>query len=291
MADNGVTISEKEIERRARDLLLGGSVAISPPMELDPEEPRTGIGTGIGTGTAGREEQKEKEKPSEQARESKPERKIPTGVPKPKPESQSQPSDQPFGEYERFKEEGKKQHASGKYAEALEKYKQCLKALDDARRTKAGSGPTFERDWLVRKAIAHNNIAVCYKQLQDMHAVVGHATDVITSNVPDAAILAKAYALRALAFESTDKLKLALEDWQKVIELQPENPEVRIALARIQAATRTETAQHTAAGIESTLKQLELHKQRGNDLFKASTMSRISSRGLRERTKGIHEWD
>lgn len=184
-----------------------------------------------------------------------------------------------FAPYNRCKEEGKDFHKRGKYDEAMDKYKSCLKTLETLQKSNKIGVPSEE--FLKREATTNNNIAVCYKQKQEASGVIIYATKVINSPITDREIKLKAYILRAYAHEDVDKIKLAREDWIKVKEMQPGNIDASKALTRIEVAITKDNAQRVSDTLGEALKSLDDFKKRGNDLFKASKLMFFSFfRGL-----------
>jgi stress-induced-phosphoprotein 1 len=98
------------------------------------------------------------------------------------------------------KEEGNALFRNAKYEQAIEKY------------GKAISLATTEEE----KATYYTNRATCYAQLHHFKEVVDDTTAAI--NIKPSG---KAYIRRALALESLEKYKLALDDMKKALEMDP----------------------------------------------------------------------
>eukprot|EP00826_Nyctotherus_ovalis_P029978 TRINITY_DN2378_c0_g1_i1.p1 TRINITY_DN2378_c0_g1~~TRINITY_DN2378_c0_g1_i1.p1 ORF type:complete len:425 (+),score=89.50 TRINITY_DN2378_c0_g1_i1:77-1351(+) len=163
---------------------------------------------------------------------------------------------------DRYKEEAKKLHNSGKYEDAIQLYLQGMKHLD----TLKGLPKEVKSKY---QAVTNSNIAVCYKQLQDSQSVIVYSTNVIEAEGVEQEVLVKTLMIRAYAYESLDKLSEARDDWKQVKEIQWNNREASAALARIKEAFKRDKSQKVGEVLRSINSQLEEYKTTGTDKFKA----------------------
>jgi len=190
-----------------------------------------------------------------------------------------------FAPLNKAKEDARGCHKNGKYDDAIDKYKSCLKLLEKLKSSNKIGVPNEE--FYTQEAHLNNNIAVCFKQKQETTPVITYATKVIDSPVTDPAVKLKAYTLRAYAYEGIDKVKLAKEDWTKVKEMQSDNTDATKALTRIQQAIQKDDAQRKMDSVGEALRGLEEFKKKGNEFYKNSKLSILYSRGLHKCNKRI----
>jgi len=131
---------------------------------------------------------------------------------------------------ERFKEEGNVLFKKGFFEKALKVYEMALKNCKDKK------GDT---------AIAiHNNMAGCFQQLSDFHAVV-RETNFVLEQQPDNL---KALMRRMIALEPLEKYEQALEDARHVIKFAPGNEAANKVQHRLSKVVRDREKDAQAAG-------------------------------------------
>ena len=83
----------------------------------------------------------------------------------------------------------------------------------------------FKKEIAQLEAAIYGNIAFCYGKDQQDRQQIDYCTKVIDRSlyIEDVNVLTKAYLRRGLAYESTEKFKLAVNDLVRVRELQPTN--------------------------------------------------------------------
>lgn len=172
-----------------------------------------------------------------------------------------------FGPYNRIREEAREYHKSGKFDLAIDLYKKALELIE---RMEKNPGAVPKEEFQRREAVLYSNMAVCYKQKQEPTEVIGYSSRTIDSPAATPDMKLKAYILRAYAYESIDKIKLAKADWISVKELQPGNIDASRALGRISSALFEDEAQKKLDSIGEAVRGLEESKKRGNEYYKAS---------------------
>jgi len=130
------------------------------------------------------------------------------------------PDGSPLTAVQRVKEEGNELFRTGKIPQAIEQYN---KALDMC----------TEKD-LNEKANIYNNRAACYVQLYDHTKVINDCT----CSLEIQPMNAKALLRRGLAYEGMEKMRLALDDFRKVLSLDPRNEVAVKASSRITQALK-----------------------------------------------------
>jgi len=116
---------------------------------------------------------------------------------------------------QKAKEEGNEAFKIGKIPQAIEAYTRALNLSTDS----------------AEKATIYSNRAACYVQLYEPSKVVSDCSECLNIQPNNV----KALIRRGLAYESLEKYKLALEDLQKVLQI---DPSVKVA---IQAVSRIKT--------------------------------------------------
>lgn len=83
----------------------------------------------------------------------------------------------------------------------------------------------FKKEIAQLEAAIFGNIAFCYGKDQHDRNQIEFSTKVLERSpyIEDVNMLIKAYLRRGLAYESTEKYKLAINDLMRVRELQPMN--------------------------------------------------------------------
>jgi len=119
------------------------------------------------------------------------------------------------------KEEGNELFKLGKIDAAIEAY------------TKAISLCTSEKD-LATKAQCFNNRANCWVQKYEPNKVINDCTECL--NIEPGNL--KALLRRGFAYESLDKMRLALDDFNKVLSIDPSVTKAHQAAHRIKSALR-----------------------------------------------------
>jgi len=160
--------------------------------------------------------------------------------------------------YNQYKEEGKKLQDSGQYEDAIQLYQQGIKHLDTLKGLKKETKSEC-------KVIAYNNIAMCYKQLQDSENVIFYLTKVI--ELSEQRNILEASRIRAYAYESLDKLAEAKSDWKQILDIQRDNKEARTGLVRIKEAIKRDRSQKVGEILRSINTQLEEYKNTGSKEF------------------------
>jgi stress-induced-phosphoprotein 1 len=120
------------------------------------------------------------------------------------------------------KEEGNEAFRLGKINEALTAYTRALGLCTDQE--------------IAEKSNIFSNRAQCYVQLYEPHKVVSDCSEAIVLN----SMNLKAYLRRGLAYESLDKMRSALEDFRKVMSLDPSNKVAVQACSRITNALKAQ---------------------------------------------------
>jgi len=128
----------------------------------------------------------------------------------------------PLSPVQRVKEEGNEYFRTGKIPQAIECYN---KALDMC----------TEKD-INEKANIFNNRAACYVQLYDHSKVINDCT----CSLEIQPMNAKALLRRGLAYEAMEKMRLALDDFRKVLSLDPRNEVAVKASSRITQALKSQ---------------------------------------------------
>lgn len=172
-----------------------------------------------------------------------------------------------FGPYNRIRQEAKEYHKSGKFDLTIDLYKKALELIE---RMEKNPGVVPKEEFQRREALLYSNIAVCYKQKQEPTEVIGYSSRVIDSPASSSEMKLKAYIMRAFAYESIDKIKLAKADWISVKELHPGNLDASKALGRISNALFEDEAQKKLDVIGEAVCGLEERKKKGNEFYKAS---------------------
>jgi len=120
------------------------------------------------------------------------------------------------------KEDGNEFFRLGKIDKAIESYTKALNLCTDKEVTE--------------KSHIYNNRAACYVQLYEPVKVIADCTESLTL-LP---MNPKALMRRGLAYESTDKMRLALDDFRKVLSLDPRNTVAVTASSRITNALKAQ---------------------------------------------------
>jgi len=128
----------------------------------------------------------------------------------------------PLSIAQKAKEEGNEFFRVGKIPQAIEYYSKALGLCTDKE--------------VVEKSNIYNNRAACYVQLYEPTKVIADCVEALTL-VP---MNAKALLRRGLAYESMDKMRLALDDFRKVLSLDPRNSVAITASSRITNALKAQ---------------------------------------------------
>jgi len=123
---------------------------------------------------------------------------------------------------QRAKEDANDFFRVGKIPQAIEGYNKALGLCTEAEQNV--------------KADIYCNRAACYVQLYEPHKVINDCTECLQI----APMNAKALLRRGLAYESLDKMRLALDDFRKVMSLDPRNTVASQASSRITNALKAQ---------------------------------------------------
>jgi len=118
------------------------------------------------------------------------------------------------------KEEGNDFFKTGKIQDAIQAY---TKALGLCKESEANE-----------KVNIYNNRAQCYVQLYEPAKVIADCTEALNLNP----MSTKALLRRGIAYESMEKMRLALDDFRKVMALDPRNQTAITASSRITQALK-----------------------------------------------------
>jgi len=123
---------------------------------------------------------------------------------------------------QRAKEEGNEFFRIGKIPQAIEAYNKAL-------------GLCTEKEGNVKADIFCNR-AACFVQLYEPHKVINDCNECLMISPMNT----KALLRRGLAYESLDKMRLALEDFRKVMSLDPRNTVALQSSSRIVNALKAQ---------------------------------------------------
>lgn len=134
------------------------------------------------------------------------------------------------------KQKAQVEFKKGAYAEAIRLYKNAAEILDIAMEDFS----VFKREIAQQEAAIFGNIAFCYGKDQQERAQIEYSTKVIDRSlyIDNVDMLIKAYLRRGLAYEQTEKFKLAVNDLTRVRELQPMNKQAQQGIQRCQKYIR-----------------------------------------------------
>ena len=134
------------------------------------------------------------------------------------------------------KQKAQVEFKKGAYAEAIKLYKNAAEILDIAMEDFS----VFKREIAQQEAAIFGNIAFCYGKDQQERAQIEYSTKVIDRSlyIDNVDMLVKAYLRRGLAYEQTEKFKLAVNDLTRVRELQPMNKQAQQGIQRCQKYIR-----------------------------------------------------
>ena len=134
------------------------------------------------------------------------------------------------------KQKAQVEFKQGAYAEAIRLYKNAAEILDIAMEDFG----VFKREIAQQEAAIFGNIAFCYGKDQQERAQIEYSTKVIDRSlyIDNVDMLVKAYLRRGLAYEQTEKFKLAVNDLTRVRELQPMNKQAQQGIQRCQKYIR-----------------------------------------------------
>jgi len=128
----------------------------------------------------------------------------------------------PLSIAQRAKEEGNDHFRLGKIPEAIAAYNKAL-------------GLCTEKEQNVKADIFCNR-AACFVQLYEPHKVLNDCTECLQISPMNV----KALLRRGLAYESLDKMRLALDDFRNVMSLDPRNTVARQSSSRIMNALKAQ---------------------------------------------------
>jgi len=128
----------------------------------------------------------------------------------------------PLSAAQKVKEEGNEFFRLGKIDKAIEAYTKALNLCTDKDSNE--------------KSNIYNNRAACYVQLYEPTKVIADCTEALTLNEMNL----KALMRRGLAYESMDKMRLALDDFRKILSVDPRNPVAVQASSRITNALKSQ---------------------------------------------------
>jgi len=123
---------------------------------------------------------------------------------------------------QKVKEEGNESFRTGKIPQAIESYTKALNLCTDKEANV--------------KADIYCNRAACFVQLYEPHKVINDCTECLELQPMNV----KALLRRGLANESLDKMRLALEDFRKVMSLDPRNTVALQSSSRIMNALKAQ---------------------------------------------------
>ena len=134
------------------------------------------------------------------------------------------------------KQKAQVEFKKGAYAEAIRLYKNAAEVLDIAMEDFS----VFKKEIAQQEAAIFGNIAFCYGKDQQERAQIEYSTKVIDRSlyIDNVDMLIKAYLRRGLAYEQTEKYKLAINDLTRVRELQPMNKQAQQGIQRCQKYIR-----------------------------------------------------
>eukprot|EP01114_Cavostelium_apophysatum_P011298 TRINITY_DN25512_c0_g1_i1.p2 TRINITY_DN25512_c0_g1~~TRINITY_DN25512_c0_g1_i1.p2 ORF type:complete len:292 (+),score=58.37 TRINITY_DN25512_c0_g1_i1:77-877(+) len=132
------------------------------------------------------------------------------------------PDGTPFTPGQRAKEDGNEYFRTGKIPQAIETYNRALGLCTDKENN--------------IKADIFCNRAACYVQLYEPHKVINDCTECL--NIQPMNV--KALLRRGLANESLDKMRLALDDFRKVMSIDPRNTVALQSSSRIVNALKAQ---------------------------------------------------
>jgi len=128
----------------------------------------------------------------------------------------------PLTAAQRMKEEGNEFFKTGKIPQAIDYYTKALGLCSDKEANV--------------KADIYCNRAACFVQLYEPHKVINDCTECLELSPMNV----KALLRRGLANESLDKMRLALEDFRKVMSLDPRNTVALQSSSRIMNALKAQ---------------------------------------------------
>ena len=126
---------------------------------------------------------------------------------------------------DKAKEEAASEFKKGCYAEAITHYQRAASTLENC----VDDFQMFKKEISQMEAAIYGNIAFCYGKDQHDKAQITYCTKVIDRAlyIEDINMLIKAYLRRGLAYENTERYKLAVNDLTRVRELQPMNKQAQ----------------------------------------------------------------
>lgn len=130
------------------------------------------------------------------------------------------PDGSPLTAAQLAKEEGNEFFRLGKIQQAIDAYTRALGLCKEAEANE--------------KVNIYNNRAQCYVQLYEPSKVIADCTEAL--NLQPMSV--KALLRRGLAYESMEKMRLALDDFRKVLALDPRNQTAITASSRITQALK-----------------------------------------------------
>ena len=126
---------------------------------------------------------------------------------------------------EKEKALAREEFSKGSYAEAIAHYKKAAETLENCHEDFS----MFKKEISQMEAAIFGNIAFCYGKDQHDKAQITYCTKVIDRSlyISDINMLIKAYLRRGLAYENTEKYKLAVNDLTRVRDLQGQNKQAQ----------------------------------------------------------------
>nr|CDS25299.1 protein unc 45 A [Hymenolepis microstoma] len=117
---------------------------------------------------------------------------------------------------EELHKKGNSFFSEGKYQQAIDSYKECLKNSSDDRK---------------RQQVVNRNLAQCYLNLNKYNEAVQTASEALKICPTDT----KALFRRSVAFEKQGELKESIEDAKMLIQLEPNNKSIQDLIRRVES--------------------------------------------------------
>eukprot|EP00826_Nyctotherus_ovalis_P005800 TRINITY_DN11319_c0_g1_i4.p1 TRINITY_DN11319_c0_g1~~TRINITY_DN11319_c0_g1_i4.p1 ORF type:complete len:649 (-),score=151.75 TRINITY_DN11319_c0_g1_i4:333-2207(-) len=147
---------------------------------------------------------------------------------------------------------------SMRYQEAILNYLQSLAYIQELKDEKSS----------YQRTVIHTGIAMCCKNLNDDDGAIEHANRAIWQ-ARHSELLVEPLAVRAEARMAKAMFREAREDWARVDQLQPGNPEVLRAIEEISKQLEVQEQRNLINSMNEIRKILKEHKEEGNKQYKA----------------------